>query len=119
MRKVAVRNRQATLRTGPAALPRRRPLRALLHDPALLLMDEPESGLDQEALTLLEGVVHESVDSGRAVILTTHNVEIGLALGRRLAILARGAIVHDEAAEAFESADALREAYARHAGATQ
>ena len=93
--------------------------RALLHDPALLLMDEPESGLDQEALTLLEAVVRESADAGRVVILTTHNVERALALGRRLAILARGAIVHDEAAGAFDSAEALREAYARYAGATE
>ena len=93
--------------------------RALLHDPAVLLMDEPESGLDQEALAMLDGIVRESADAGRAVILTTHNLERGLALGRRLAILARGAIVHQEAVGASSSATSVREAYARHTGAAQ
>lgn len=90
--------------------------RALLHDPPILLMDEPESGLDQEALTLLEAVVRDHAAPYRTVVLTTHNLERGLALGHRMAILARGRIAYQEALASLGAADA-RDAYFRHTGA--
>lgn len=90
--------------------------RALLHDPRVLLMDEPESGLDQEAQGMLEEVIRESAESGRTVLMTTHNLERGMALGRRLAILRRGTIVHEEALTSTTSVDTMREAYVRHSG---
>lgn len=90
--------------------------RALLHDPPLLLMDEPESGLDQEAQGMLGEVIRESAASGRTVLMTTHNLERGMALGRRLAILRRGTVVHEEEITSTSSVDLMREAYARHSG---
>jgi len=63
--------------------------RALLHKPRLLLLDEPESGLDQEAISRLWGIVKED---NRTIILTTHNLEWGLASSDKLAILTRGNI---------------------------
>jgi heme exporter protein A len=51
--------------------------RALLHQPRILLMDEPESGLDTESLAMLKSLVAEWTASGRTVVMTTHNT--GLA----------------------------------------
>ncbi len=91
--------------------------RALLHDPPVLLLDEPDSGLDQEALSLLDSVLSEGAQAGRTVVLTTHNLERGLALGSRVAVLARGRIAHEEQVVASSDASALREVYMRHTGA--
>ena len=91
--------------------------RALLHDPLVLLLDEPESGLDQEALGLLERVVADYAGRSRTVLMTTHNLERGLALGHRVAILSRGRIAYQESLEAVGTA-AARDAYARYTGAS-
>lgn len=90
--------------------------RALLHDPLVLLMDEPESGLDQEALSRLEAVIADRTSPRRAVLLTTHNLERGLALGNRVAILARGRVAHEESLSGAGPA-AIRETYRRYTGA--
>ena len=69
--------------------------RALLHAPRLLLLDEPESGLDQSALKLLEGIIAEYRTGGRAVIMTTHSVEHGLESADHVVALSRGRVVVD------------------------
>ena len=73
--------------------------RAILHDPPLLLLDEPESGLDQEALQVLEDIVHSATAKGHAVLLTTHNLERGLALASTFAVLESGRVVSQESVE--------------------
>lgn len=73
--------------------------RAILHDPPLLLLDEPESGLDQEALQMLEDIVRSSTAKGHAVLLTTHNLERGLALASTFAVLENGRVVSQESVE--------------------
>jgi len=93
--------------------------RALLHEPRVLVMDEPESGLDQEAIGMLEVVIRDASDSGRTVLLTTHNVERALAWGQRLAILAGGRVTHDEVVGTFTSPASVRDAYARFTGAAE
>ena len=91
--------------------------RALLHEPRLLLMDEPESGLDQEALAMLDAVIGDPAHPTLTVLMTTHNLERGLAVGQRLAILARGEIAHLEDVDSSTGTDALRDLYRRHTGA--
>ncbi len=91
--------------------------RALLHEPLILLMDEPESGLDQEALALLEAVVTDRSVAHRTVLITTHNLERGLALGDRMAILARGRIAYQESVDSV-GVETLRDAYFRYTGVT-
>ena len=91
--------------------------RALLHDPLVLLMDEPESGLDQEALGLLEKVVRDRSTPFQAVVMTTHNLEAGAALCDRLAIMADGRIRYEATMRSTRRLD-VREAYARYTGAT-
>lgn len=71
--------------------------RAVLHDPRILLLDEPYSGLDQHATLALTGVLQDLALRGRTVLLTTHDLEQGLQLCNRMAILNAGRIVYDQA----------------------
>lgn len=92
--------------------------RALVHDPAVLLLDEPDTGLDQEHLALLASLVQGRALPKRAVILTTHNLERALALCDRVAVLARGKLVYQAESADLDHAQ-LRHAYRRLAGAAQ
>ena len=49
--------------------------RALLHDPPIVFLDEPDTGLDREGIRLLDGLVAQLRSRGRAVFATTHNLE--------------------------------------------
>jgi heme exporter protein A len=64
--------------------------RAILHDPAIMLLDEPYTGLDLQAADMLRAVLEDLAASNRTVILTTHNLEQGLEMCDRAAILNRG-----------------------------
>ena len=66
--------------------------RALLHDPPVLLLDEPDTGLDLAAFALLEELTTSSAHAD----LTTHNLATGLRLGTRVGVLARGRLVHQQ-----------------------
>jgi heme exporter protein A len=66
--------------------------RAILHDPAIMLLDEPYTGLDLQAADMLRTVLEELAASNRTVILTTHNLEQGLEMCDRAAIINRGKV---------------------------
>lgn len=66
--------------------------RAILHDPQVMLMDEPYTGLDVQATAMLRTVLQELAAGGRTVILTTHDLELGLEVADRVAILSGGRI---------------------------
>jgi heme exporter protein A len=66
--------------------------RAILPDPELMLLDEPYTGLDLQAADMLRSVLEELVAANRTVVLTTHNLEQGLEMCDRAAILHRGKI---------------------------
>jgi len=66
--------------------------RAILHDPSIMLLDEPYTGLDLQAADMLRDVLQELAASNRTVILTTHNLEQGLEMCDRVAILNKGKI---------------------------
>jgi heme exporter protein A len=66
--------------------------RAILHDPDIMLLDEPYTGLDLQAADMLRSVLQELAGSNRTVILTTHNLEQGLEMCDRVAILNRGKV---------------------------
>jgi heme exporter protein A len=66
--------------------------RAILHDPAIMLLDEPYTGLDLQAADMLRSVLQDLAASNRTVILTTHNLEQGLEMCDRAAILNRGRV---------------------------
>jgi heme exporter protein A len=66
--------------------------RAILHNPDIMLLDEPYTGLDLQAADMLRSVLQELAASDRTVILTTHNLEQGLEMCDRAAILHRGKV---------------------------
>lgn len=78
--------------------------RALLHDPPVLLLDEPDTGLDVVALAVLEQLIQT-----RTVVMTTHHLATGLVLGTRVAVLGRGRLVHEQARASSSDAAALME----------
>jgi len=84
--------------------------RSLLHRPAIMLLDEPEAGLDQQAVSMLWQALETEGEGKRSIILTTHNLERGLELGERLLILDKGTIVYEGSREVLDLA-ALKEAY--------
>ena len=66
--------------------------RATLHEPDVLLFDEPYTGLDQEATQLLDDLLRGEADKGRTIFMITHDLTRGLNLCDRIAILSRGKI---------------------------
>jgi len=86
--------------------------RSLLHRPAIMLLDEPEAGLDQQAVSMLWQALETEGEGKRSIILTTHNLERGLELGERLLILDKGKIVYEGSRQVLDLA-ALKEAYER------
>ncbi|MBN1631549.1 MAG: ABC transporter ATP-binding protein [Thermoleophilia bacterium] len=66
--------------------------RALLHRPGVLLLDEPFTGLDQEARVRLESLLRTLRDGEKTVVMTTHDVDGGLDLADRVAVLVGGRI---------------------------
>jgi heme exporter protein A len=66
--------------------------RAILHDPAIMLLDEPYTGLDLQAADMLRAVLEDLAALNRTVILTTHNLEQGLEMCDRAAIINRGKV---------------------------
>ena len=69
--------------------------RTLLHDPSLILLDEPYTGLDAKAANTLNALLDEAVANGKTVVLTSHDVHQGLRAATRAVILDKGMIVHD------------------------
>ena len=69
--------------------------RAILHDPPLLLMDEPYTGLDQTSAANLSALLRETAMSDRAVIMTTHELSRGLEGVTRALIIKTGKIEHE------------------------
>ena len=72
--------------------------RALIHNPSILIMDEPETGLDQEAIEILVNIVKNMKPS---LIMTTHNVEFGFRLADRIGVISGGRIAYQERRDAL------------------
>jgi heme exporter protein A len=66
--------------------------RAILHEPDVLLLDEPEAGLDRESVSILDELLTEWTDSGRSVVMTTHDLDLGLDWGDRAGVLRGGKV---------------------------
>lgn len=66
--------------------------RAILHDPDLLLLDEPHTGLDQDACEMLDETLKTVAARGRTVVITSHDLARVAALAQRYDVLSRGRI---------------------------
>ncbi len=74
--------------------------RAILHDPEVLLLDEPHTGLDQDACNMLDAVLRQVATRGRTLVMTSHDLTRVEDLATRFDVLSRGKIVksakHDD-----------------------
>ncbi len=105
--------------------------RALLHDPQVLLLDEPDTGLDPQAAEMLHGLLAAlsrgageqggrgaGEQGGRTIVTVTHSLERGLAIADRVIILANGRIVFDADAQGMTAVE-FRPLYDRYVGGGQ
>ncbi len=84
--------------------------RAILHNPPVLLLDEPDTGLDQHASGMLVDLLTAVGTAQRTVLMTSHNLERSFSMGDRVLILADGKIAYD-AERTTITKDQLRERY--------
>jgi ABC-type multidrug transport system ATPase subunit len=79
----------------------------MLHDPSVILLDEPYTGLDANAVEILNQILDQAAAAGKTIILTTHDLEQGLRAATRAVIIDRGKIVFTGSPKD----QAVREAY--------
>lgn len=66
--------------------------RAILHDPEVMLFDEPYTGLDQDASLMLDGLLQTVAAQGRTIVMTSHDLARAQDVATRFDILSRGVI---------------------------
>jgi heme exporter protein A len=66
--------------------------RAVLHNPDVLLLDEPHTGLDQDACEMLDAILRQVAASGRTVVMTSHDLTRVEDLATRFDVLTRGSV---------------------------
>jgi ABC-2 type transport system ATP-binding protein len=79
---------------------------ALLHDPDVIVLDEPSSGLDVQSVMVLHEVIARLRDAGKIVVFSSHVIEAVEKVSTRVLILNRGRVVADDSAVALR--DVLR-----------
>jgi heme exporter protein A len=114
---VGLRERRADrVRTFSRGMQQRLALaRTLLHDPDVVLLDEPYTGLDPHAARMLRQVLTRLRDGRRTVVLVTHNLSQGLELADRVVVQVGGRWISDEPRAAIDAA-AFEQVYTERVG---
>ena len=89
---------------------------ALLHDPELILLDEPFSGLDVSTALVLRGVVQELARRGKVILFSSHELDTVERVSTRVVILHRGKVAADDSIEnlrALRSAATLEDVFSQ------
>ena len=84
---------------------------AWLHQPRLILMDEPFVGLDPKAAHLLKGMMRELCDAGGAIFFSTHVLEVAEKLCDKVAIIKGGKLIRSGTMEEVKGDDSLEEVF--------
>lgn len=84
--------------------------RAIIHQPEILFLDEPYTGLDQQAIDILNSVLAKLNIKDRTVFMITHNFEQGLDLSDKVLIISKGCISYQGTAQGVTSSE-MREIY--------
>lgn len=84
---------------------------AWLHQPKLILMDEPFVGLDPKASHLLKGMMREVCDAGGAIFFSTHVLEVAEKLCDKVAIIKNGKLIRSGTMEAVKGDDSLEDVF--------
>ncbi|WP_420628709.1 heme ABC exporter ATP-binding protein CcmA [Candidatus Leptofilum sp.] len=112
---LAARQRDAVRTFSRGMMQRLTLARATIHEPDVLLLDEPYTGLDQDASALLDDLLRQESTNGRTILMITHDLVHGLNLCDRVAILSRGKIVQ-EIANGEVTGNEFLDIYAAHTG---
>lgn len=83
--------------------------RALLHDPELILADEPFDGLDAPSVAATQELLAHLQHSGKTIVLVNHDIPQSLQLAGRIVVLRGGCLILDAAAQSLETAQVLIE----------
>lgn len=81
---------------------------ALIHEPKLLMLDEPLTGLDAAASRLVKDMIRERVEQGAAVILTTHILEVAERMADRIGIIRSGRLLAEGKLEELRASAGAR-----------
>ncbi len=84
---------------------------AWLHDPKLIIMDEPFVGLDPKAAHLLKGMMREVCDGGSAIFFSTHVLEVAEKLCDKIAIIKEGKLIRSGTMDEVKGDDSLEEVF--------
>ena len=84
---------------------------AWLHDPKVIIMDEPFVGLDPKAAHLLKGMMREVCDNGGAIFFSTHVLEVAEKLCDKVAIIKGGRLIRSGTMEEVKGDDSLEEVF--------
>ena len=84
---------------------------AWIHEPKLILMDEPFVGLDPKASHLLKGMMRELCDRGGAIFFSTHVLEVAEKLCDKVAIIKGGKLIRSGTMEEVKGDDSLEEVF--------
>ncbi len=81
--------------------------RAILHNPTILLLDEPHTGLDQAAGEILDKILQEVALEGRTVVMTSHDLVRSAELASRLVMLSKGKISNSVSTAGLDPVDLI------------
>ena len=84
---------------------------AWLHDPKVIIMDEPFVGLDPKAAHILKGMMRELCESGGAIFFSTHVLEVAEKLCDKVAIIKGGRLIRSGTMEEVKGDDSLEEVF--------
>ena len=84
---------------------------ALLHEPKLMIMDEPFVGLDPKASHILKGIMRDICDAGGAIFFSTHVLEVAEKLCDKIAIIRGGKLVRSGTMEEVKGDDSLEDVF--------
>lgn len=84
---------------------------AWIHQPRLILLDEPFVGLDPKAAHILKGMMREHCDAGGAIFFSTHVLEVAEKLCDRVAIIKGGKLIREGSVEEITGDDSLEDVF--------
>ena len=84
---------------------------AWIHEPRLIIMDEPFVGLDPKAAHLLKGMMREVCDNGGAIFFSTHVLEVAEKLCDKVAIIKAGKLIRSGTMEEVKGDDSLEDVF--------
>ena len=84
---------------------------AWIHNPKLIIMDEPFVGLDPKAAHLLKGMMRDVCDNGGAIFFSTHVLEVAEKLCDKVAIIKGGKLIRSGTMEEVQGDDSLEEVF--------